>query len=143
MARCYYHAEIANFILESDSQILGELAQRHGFDLNDAQRNAWLQQIALLKIWLAKTPETIAFEYVIPRIGKRIDCVVLTSGLIFAIEFKVGEYRHQRHAIDQVMDYALDLKNFHENSHNRKIIPILVSTEADDLPCQLPELILS
>lgn len=137
MARCYYHTKIASFILESDSQILGELALHHGFDLNDAQRNAWLQQIALLKVWLAEIDGTIAFEYVIPRIGKRIDCIVLTAGLIFAIEFKVGEQKHQRHAIDQVMDYALDLKNFHENSHDRKIIPILISTAADDPPCQL------
>jgi hypothetical protein len=34
------------------------------------------------------------------------------------------------HAIDQVWDYALDLKNFHETSHDKCIAPVLISTEA-------------
>jgi hypothetical protein len=105
MDRCYYHAKIASFLEESDSHILGELTLHHGFDLNDAQRYAWLQQILLLKIWLTQVSGTIAFEYSIPRIGKRIDCVVLASGLIFAIEFKVGGRTYERYAIDQVLDY--------------------------------------
>ncbi|MHC5090141.1 MAG: DUF2075 domain-containing protein, partial [Planctomycetota bacterium] len=34
------------------------------------------------------------------------------------------------YALDQALDYALDLKNFHEQSHTKKIIPILISTHA-------------
>ena len=33
--------------------------------------------------------------------------------------------------LDQVQDYALDLKNFHEGSHNVPIVPVLVTTDAE------------
>jgi len=54
--------------------------------------------------------------------------------LILVIEYKVGAKEYQRHAIDQVLDYALDLKNFHAGSHGLTIVPILVATQAPDHP---------
>ena len=63
--------------------------------------------------------------------GKRVDCVILIGGTVFVIEFKVGATHFDGYAVDQVIDYALDLKNFHEESHSRSIVPILISTEAD------------
>jgi hypothetical protein len=60
--------------------------------------------------------------------GRRIDCVILSGKVVFAIEFKVGASIYDSHAIDQVTDYTLDLKNFHQQSHNKKIIPILICT---------------
>ncbi len=62
--------------------------------------------------------------------GKRIDVVLLIESVIFVLEFKVGEKVYHSHSIDQVFDYALDLKNFHEESHERYIAPILISTQA-------------
>ena len=62
--------------------------------------------------------------------GKRIDCVVISKSVVFAIECKVGANAYENHAVTQVTDYALDLKNFHEQSHNKKIVPILICTEA-------------
>lgn len=82
------------------------------------QRNAWIAQIRFLKDWLSRFESgTLAFEYSIPRMGKRADCIFLFGGMIFVLEFKVGSSRFDGYAIDQVMDYALDLKNFHEESH--------------------------
>ena len=72
----------------------------------------------------------ILLEYSIPRLGKRIDVVLLLRGIVFVIEFKAGQDNYLQSGIDQVMDYALDLKNFHQDSHNRVIVPILVATEA-------------
>lgn len=72
----------------------------------------------------------IAFEYTIPRMGRRIDCVVIFGGALFPIEFKVGESTYPRAAIDQVVDYALYLKNFHAASHSLPIFPILICTAA-------------
>jgi hypothetical protein len=66
--------------------------------------------------------------------GRRIDAVLLVGPVVFAVEFKVGETDFGRDAEDQVWDYALDLKNFHEGSHALSIVPILVSTEATDSP---------
>jgi len=61
--------------------------------------------------------------------GRRIDVVLLTGPVIFILEFKVGETKYPAYAFDQVWDYALDLKNFHETSHLALIAPILISTE--------------
>ena len=74
-------------------------------------------------------PAQIIFEYTIPRLGKRIDVVVLLRERVFVVEFKAGEEEFKHQDVDQVLDYALDLKNFHQGSADRCIIPILVATE--------------
>ena len=43
---------------------------------------------------------------------------------------KVGDSEYRKSTADQVMDYALDLKYFHELSADRYIIPISIPTEA-------------
>jgi hypothetical protein len=127
----YYYADcIQNFLHADESYILGELTKHHDFDLIDLQRNSWLTQVRLLKQWLDRIHGYIAFEYAIPRMGKRIDCVLIVGGFVFAIEFKVGSDTYGRYAIDQVVDYALDLKNFHEESHHQPIVPVLIATKA-------------
>ena len=92
---------------------------------------AWMGEITLmqqvLEPWKDEAGQ-IVFEYDIPRLGKRIDVVLLLRGMIFCLEFKVGKKEEFQAGIEQVMDYALDLKNFHLFSHDRKIVPILVPT---------------
>ena len=72
----------------------------------------------------------IYFEFDIPRMGKRIDVVLLIKSVIFVLEFKVGEATFSAAAFDQVWDYAIDLKNFHESSHEATIAPILIATQS-------------
>jgi hypothetical protein len=72
----------------------------------------------------------VFFEFSVPRLGKRIDVVVLLHEVLFVLEFKVGEANFTRAAVDQVWDYALDLKNFHETSRERRIVPVLIGTAA-------------
>src|SRR5262249_40921358 len=50
------------------------------------------------------------------------------------LEFKVNESEFTSSARDQVCDYALDLKNFHETSHDLPIAPVLIATEAEVSP---------
>lgn len=127
----YYDAEIATYCNTSEKEILGELTQRHGFSLEIQQRNAWLEQIHLLKNSLADIKTGwVFFEFSIPRMGKRADVVLFISGVIFVIEFKVGADTFDRAALEQVHDYALDLKNFHLGSHNLPVLPILIATKA-------------
>ena len=45
------------------------------------------------------------------------------------MEFKVGESNILESDLDQVLDYALDLKNFHRFSQEALIVPILVATK--------------
>lgn len=132
MDKSYYSNSIQNFLKDDENRILGNLTRNHEFALEDLQKNAWLAQIRILKDQLFKYPNAyIFFEYAIPRMGKRIDVVLILNGGIFALEFKVGEKNYPRYALDQVIDYALDLKNFHEQSHTKPIIPILIATEAE------------
>jgi hypothetical protein len=72
----------------------------------------------------------IFFEFVIPRMGKRADVVLVIDGVILVLEFKVGAKTFDRAAIAQAHDYALDLKNFHRGSHTLPIIPVVVATGA-------------
>ena len=69
--------------------------------------------------------------------GKRVDIIILFAGIIFVLEFKVGETVYSKASMEQVFDYELDLKNFHEQSHERIVVPIVVSTEAPDQPINI------
>lgn len=131
--RAYYSATLKDFISESDDSILGKLSGAHSNrTLEIQQTNAWKSQITLLKDAFRNKNENghIFFEFSIPRMGKRVDNIIIIADLIFVVEFKVGDSEYGKHAIDQVIDYSLDLKNFHQGSHNKKLIPILVSTHA-------------
>lgn len=131
----YYEADIAAFCRASDSAVLGELTAMHSFALENQQRHAWQQQIMFLKTALFKlTSGRIYFEFAIPRMGKRADVVILVGGVVFVIEFKVGSTTFDHAALEQVHDYALDLKNFHKGSHNATILPILIATNATNQP---------
>lgn len=132
MERFFYQNSIIDFLTDSEDAILGALAKNNSFDLVDLQRNAWLYEISFLKNLLRdeKTGQII-FEYSIPRLGKRIDVILLLHGIVFVLEFKVGADEYCRQDLEQVWDYALDLKNFHEASSSLTIVPILVATNAD------------
>lgn len=131
MAKPYfYFSKIDNFIVENENLILGKLVNANTFNLEDTQKKAWKDQIQILKKTLRELEGFILFEYSIPRMGKRVDNILIINGLIFVLEFKVGANLYSQSAINQVMDYALDLKNFHEESLKKQLIPILVSTES-------------
>lgn len=133
MAKVYYVSTIKEFLKEDNEIILGKLLAKDEYETKDLQKNAWKEEIKILKNELVNFPEgEIAFEYVVPRIGSRIDVVCIIAGIVFLLEFKVGERLHKKSIDDQVMDYALDLKYFHEMSENRYMIPISVATEAND-----------
>jgi len=131
--RDYYSDSIGNFFKTTTEEILGKLALRNDFSLEQTQRNAWLVEISVLRKILSPRQGTIYFEYSIPRMGRRIDVVLLIGPVIFVLEFKVGEKDFLTYAIDQVWDYALDLKNFHDTSHEQYIAPVLIATEAKNV----------
>ena len=130
MKREYYSDTISDFLRRNNDEILGKLAQGNDFALEQTQRDAWLEEIRILKNVLRTYKGSIYFEYSIPRMGKRIDVVLVIGAVIFVLEFKVGEKEFPPYAIDQVWDYALDLKNFHETSHDSYVAPVLIATNA-------------
>ena len=131
MKRAYYSNTIENFLIDPETSILGELTISHSNrSLEDLQINAWRKQIQILKIQLQDFEGKIYFEFAIPRMGKRVDNIIIINDVAFIVEFKVGDGSYEKHAIEQVIDYTIDLKNFHEGSHQIKLIPVLVATNA-------------
>lgn len=132
--RAYYSEKVSKFLNTTDNEILGQLLMNHCFPNDLEQKRAWAEQIYLLKQNLVDFPNaTLFFEFSIPRMGKRVDNILLLNGIIYLLEFKIFAKSYESYAIDQVVDYALDLKNFHSGSHNKTIVPILVSTMAKEV----------
>lgn len=131
MTRCLYHATIHEFLQLSPEALLGTFVNNYHGVAMTTTNEAWADEIRImqetLQPWKDEDGQVI-FEYDIPRLGKRIDVVLLLRGLIFCLEFKVGEREMLQSNIEQVLDYALDLKNFHLLSQNRTIVPILIPT---------------
>jgi hypothetical protein len=129
-SRAWYGASIKEFLGSLPATIFGVLAQNPEFDLATTQKQAWLQQISFLQTHLVGLSGMLYLEFQIPRMGTRVDAVILVGPVVFVVEFKVGESKFDRLSVEQVWDYALDLKNFHAASHGVTIVPILVPTEA-------------
>lgn len=101
---------------------------RSAFPVEEPQLYAWKNEIDGLRQTLSgfEFGGSIYFEFPIPRIGSRADVILILKHVLFVLEYKVGErIAHLRH-LEQVTDYALDLKNFHESSHDKIIAPVLV-----------------
>ncbi len=129
--RSYYSNDIQSFLNQDNYSIFGEITTNDQFSAEDLQKNTWNREIEILKRELSQFLDGyIIFEYTIPRIGNRIDNIVIYKGIIFLLEFKVGEKKYPSYAIEQVTDYAFDLSCFHKESHNRLLVPILISTKA-------------
>ena len=133
MLNYYYKDSICSFLTKSVDQVIGEITISNQFDSNLNQNHSWVAEINCLQKALQGLEGTIFFEFSIPRMGKRVDTLIIIEGVIFVVEFKVGEHKYNQSSVEQVWDYALDLKNFHEPSHQALLVPILVATEAKNI----------
>lgn len=139
--RAYYSATLTDFLTSSINEIVGSIHSNcASSEIRIQQSNTWEQEIRILKRQLNNLSDArIIFEYTIPRMGKRVDVVVLFKNIVFILEFKCGDTEYRLSAVDQVDDYALDLRNFQKESHNKLLVPILVATRAPKLPIRLIE----
>jgi hypothetical protein len=128
-SRAWYSAPIAVFVSASSNEVLGNLTRHSEFSVDETQRDAWLTEIRFLQENLRGVSGRLFLEFSIPRMGSRVDVVLLTEAIVFVVEFKVHGESFTRAAVDQVWDYALDLKNFHEASHAAAVVPILIATD--------------
>lgn len=134
MNRAYYANSICDFCIEDGDSIFGKISG--GYDLNKLtiqQSNAWQSQIKILKQTILNFTGKLYFEFTIPRMGKRVDNILIIDNCIFVLEFKIGSKEYDKYAKDQAFDYGLDLNNFHEGSHDKIIIPILIADKASNL----------
>ena len=135
MSRYAYKNNVKDFLVEDDKSILGKIINNSGNSSETSQQiNTWIEEINLLDETLFEMDSgELAFEYTIPRIGSRVDNVLLYKGMVYLLEFKVGETEYKKHEIDQVIDYALDLKYFHKESFDKMLVPILIATNAEEV----------
>ena len=133
--RAFLSKSVEEFLNADSGSLLLNLINSSGrFDIQNTQKRAWEAQIEILKESIpSDLPGRVLFEFQIPRVGRRVDVCLVTAGPIFVLEFKLNAKKYNSADKDQTTDYALDLKNFHSTSHDRKIIPILVATEARDV----------
>ena len=129
--RAWYGASISEYLRTDSDEVVKTLVFNSDFPVLPTQREAWVGQLDLLKRSVAGLEGSIFLEFSIPRMGRRIDTVLLVGPVCLVVEFKVGEDVFNREDVEQAWDYALDLKYFHEASHRISIVPILVATEAD------------
>ena len=135
--KAYYYNNIPDFINDSSNNIIAELI-KHSFEINTDQRDAWENQINELKNKLSecKIDGDIIFEYDIVRLGKRIDVILLIRHIVFSLEFKNGKTLYTAEDARQAEDYAIDIKNFHKESENLYVCPILIATDAKEIKNQ-------
>lgn len=138
----YKKASLVEFIQSSPSEIIGELESAYANDGFSSQytrqTKAWVRLVpdlqesfsALLGLRPLASNWSILLEYPLYRLRRRIDIVILAGGLLLVVECKVGELTFKREDARQVEEYALDLRDFHAESHGRHIIPILWCTAA-------------
>jgi hypothetical protein len=130
LARSWFARSISEFQLTSDDQVLAELVRRSPFPVLQSQRDAWLAQLPILRKALAGHTGKMYLEFAVPRMGHRVDAVALVNGIVLAVELKIGSTEYLQSDIDQAYDYAIDLKYFHEASHELSVVPILVASHA-------------
>lgn len=139
--KSYYSEDVSSFLQDSAEAVLGRMSKNTNFDLDIATRNSWIQEVEILKDQLngVVTQGKLFFEFSIPRLGKRIDVLLITGSIIYVLEFKTGDSEYTNQALDQAWDYALDLKAFHKTSHDKTICPILVITGKKSKKIKVPE----
>lgn len=137
MLNYYYSDKISDFLNKLPETIIGEISVNGRLGHINTELYAWEFQIKLLKEILNNQNGHLFFEFSIPRMGKRVDCLLIIKNIVFVIEFKVGEKEFINHSIEQVWDYALDLKNFHQPSHKLLLVPILVATHSKSSPIEI------
>lgn len=125
----YYHAPIEQFLAQSDDEVIGTLSIRAS-GAESTQVSAWLEELRILRTALPGISGHLYLEFTVPRLGSRIDAVILTGSAAFVLEFKAGQAQFTQADTNQAWDYALDLKNFHEASRDLALFPILIATAA-------------
>lgn len=128
----YYYGRIDEFAGEDVDAIVGRMATASPFKITPSTVESWRTSVTILQAAVKQSGISgwIALEYDVPRLGSRIDAVIVADAVIIPIEFKVGAKSHDSSAFNQAWDYGLDLKNFHAGSHERVILPVVVATLA-------------
>ena len=73
LVRAYYEASFDSFLRATDEEVLGHLSLNNAFALDPYQRNAWVEELTILRLSLEGLTGHLLLEYSIPRMGRRVD----------------------------------------------------------------------
>jgi Uncharacterized conserved protein (DUF2075) len=137
MKQAYYSSSVDSFLSMNDEEIIGKLNLAGTVFASQwtITTTSWESSIQLLKNSLneliKENPTVknwhILLEYDIPRLGRRIDAVLLAMDVIFVVEYKYDRKQYESEDMRQAEDYALDLSDFHLESRQSIIVPILLA----------------
>ena len=129
-----YASSIKDFFSTDENTVIGILSQSNAFDSKRTTIASWKEEINTLKIALKDyhgEDGFVAFEYTIPRVDGRIDCVIGLHGILFVLEFKTGDSQDINADKEQLLQYVTDLKNYHFESYDVPIATMWVVPNAD------------
>lgn len=135
--RCCYVDTITNFNKENESDFINKIKSNfldeHLVDLTDSQINAWADSFRVMQNLNLNPNLNIIFEYVLPyESGRRPDIILLSNDHVVILEFKMkNEAKYED--IDQVKAYARDIREYHYESRDKKVVPLLVLTRTKGL----------
>jgi hypothetical protein len=146
----FYRATVSGFLNADPAAVIGELnlQSRHAVSsLRLTTVVSWERTVKVLRAALhevaAKLPAAgvwgVLLEYEVPRRDCRIDCVLLAGQVIFVLEFKTGTVESPSAAKRQVEHYAIELRDFHQESRNKPIVPIAVLASGGAFQPQLAQ----
>ena len=78
--RCLYNNSFTGFLSENQASIFGKLCNNYNGIALPSTRDSWVEEISVMKHVISNFESDngqIILEYDIPRLGKRIDVVLL------------------------------------------------------------------
>ena len=141
MPNFQYADTISGFLSKSEGEIVHILTENNEFSsIRRTTMDSWHEEVRTIRKALSEYKEEngfVAFEYTIPRVGGRIDCIIGLRGILFVLEFKTGEEQNADADKEQLEQYVIDLKNFHFESYDIPIAPIWVVPQAELSPVKV------
>ena len=136
---CCYVSKLSEFLevpkREWKKEMRSAFKEEVDLPLSQSQIDAWDDCFDVLQEELGNSCADfdIVFEYVLPyENGRRPDVVLLSEEVVIILEFK-----RKPHALmedlDQIADYGRDIREYHFESRNKKVIPILVLTRGSGI----------
>ena len=92
MSRCLYNSDFTTFLYTDSASIYRMLDDNYHGEALTTTRDAWKAEIDIMKNVVSSLNNDdgqIIFEYDIPRLGKRIDVVLLYRGIVFALNLRL------------------------------------------------------
>lgn len=136
-SKSFYASSVSSFLDSSIESVVGTLATKVSLlHIGDERQQikSWEKQVQLLQSVISSLEIShdgwgVLLELQLLRLNRRIDCVLLIGGNILCIEFKIGSKDFLSSDLNQTVDYALCLRDFHSGSKDRPIFPILCCDE--------------